>query len=122
MAEKYAAPPSPIDFKPYETSVRDTTLVANFKSFYASTKPAPETYEWSAEDKEASLQSIEDAKGREAFTMEMIEDTELELEFAKANRTTRETSSTDIKEAYPDIAAETEKEIEERKWFKDTIN
>lgn len=51
----------------------------------------------------------------------MIEETEAELEFMKANRTTRETSVSDVKEAYPDIAEETEKELEERKWFKDVM-
>jgi hypothetical protein len=122
MAEKFSTPPGPVDFKPYESSVRDAALVENLKSFYASTKPAPETYEWAAEERADKMQQIEDAKDRQAFTLEMVDETEKELEFVKANRTTRETSGNDIKENYPNIAEETEKEIEERKWFKDTIN
>jgi hypothetical protein len=121
MAEKYSAAPSPIDFTTYKSSVRDTSLVESLEAFYKSAKPEPLTYEWSAEDKAKKMQQIEEAKGRLAFTQEMIEETEAELEFMRANRTTRETSGTDIKEAYPDIAAETEKELEERKWFKDAI-
>ena len=121
MAEKYSAPPSAIDFTSYKSSVRDTSLVESLEAFYKSAKPDPLVYEWSAEDKAKKMQQIEEAKGRLAFTQEMIEETEAELEFMRANRTTRETSGTDIKEAYPDIAAETEKELEERKWFKDAI-
>mmetsp|Transcript_14504 Transcript_14504/g.18319 ORF Transcript_14504/g.18319 Transcript_14504/m.18319 type:complete len:168 (-) Transcript_14504:295-798(-) len=121
MAEKYSAPPTPVDFASAKSSVRDKALVEAFESFYASASPAAEVYEWSADDKADKAQQIEDAKGRLAFTLEMIEETEAELEFMKANRTTRDTSVSDIKEAYPDIAEETEKEIEERKWFKDVM-
>ena len=120
-AEKFSAPPTPVDFEPYNSSVRDTALVDNLKAFYTSAQPAPETYEWSAEERADKMQQIEDAKARQAFTLEMVEETEAELEFMRANRTTRETSGNDIKENYPDIADETETEIEERKWFKDTI-
>jgi|EP00979_Chaetoceros_neogracilis_P002708 hypothetical protein len=121
MAEKYAAPPAAVDFVTFKSTVRDTSLVDTLEAFYKVSNPAPETYEWKAEEKAEKLKQMEEAKGRLAFTQEMIEETEAELEFMKANRTTRETSGTDIKEAYPDIAAETEKELEERKWFKDAI-
>ena len=121
MAEKYAAPPSAINFAAAKEAVRDKDLVANFESFYASTSPPAEVYEWSSEDKADKAQQIEDAKGRLAFTLEMIEETEAELEFMKSNRVGRNTSVSDMKEAYPDVAEETEKEIEERKWFKDAI-
>jgi predicted nuclease with TOPRIM domain len=121
MAEKYSAPPADVDFAGYKKSVRDTSLVENLETFYKAASPAPETYEWSAEDKAEKLKQIDEAKGRLAFTQEMIEETEAELAFMRENRTTRETSGTDIKEAYPDIAEETEKELEERKWFKDAI-
>ncbi len=121
MAEKYSAPPEKIDFAGYKASVRDQSIVESLEAFYATAKPAPEVYEWSAEDKADKQRQIEEAKGRMAFTQEMIEETEMELEFMKSNRTTRETSGTDIAEAYPDIAEETEKELEERKWFKDAI-
>lgn len=121
MAEKYASAPPAINFASYKSSVRDTSLVSSLESFYAANTPAAEVYEWAAEDKADKLRQIEEAKGRLAFTQEMIEETEAELEFMRANMTTRETSGTDIKENYPDIAAETEKELEERKWFKDAI-
>ena len=121
MAEKYSAPPADIDFAGYKKSVRDASLVETLEGFYKAASPAPETYEWSAEDKAEKLKQIDEAKGRLAFTQEMIEETEAELAFMRDNRTTRETSGTDIKEAYPDIAEETEKELEERKWFKDAI-
>lgn len=121
MAEKYASAPPAIDFAGYKSSVRDQALVSSLEAFYNSNSPAPEVYEWAAEDKADKLNQIEEAKGRLAFTQEMIEETEAELEFMKANMTTRETSGSDIKENYPDIAEETEKELEERKWFKDAI-
>lgn len=121
MAETYSAPPAAIDFAGIKSVVRDTSLVGDLEAFYKTAKPAAETYEWSPEDRAEKLKQIDEAKGRLAFTQEMIEETEAELAFMKANRTTRETSGTDIKEAYPDIAEETEKELEERKWFKDAI-
>lgn len=121
MAEKYSAPPAPIDFAKHKTTVRDVSIVESLEAFYKTASPAAETYEWSAEERADKLNQIEEAKGRLAFTQEMIEETEAELEFMKSNRTTRETTGTDIKEAYPDIAEETETELEERKWFKDAI-
>lgn len=121
MAEKYAAPPTPVDFAASKSSVRDKALVEQMEAFYKSAAPAPEVYEWSEEDKSSKMEQMEDAKGRLAFTQEMIVDTEAELEFMKSNRVGRETSVNDMKEAYPDVAEETEKELEERKWFKDAI-
>lgn len=57
----------------------------------------------------------------EDFTKEMIEDTEKEIAFMRTHRTTREVSTSDMKEIYPDIAEEVETEIENREWFKDTL-
>lgn len=121
MAEKYSSPPTPIDFTSAKSTVRDKALIENFEQFYKSATPQSEVYEWSAEDKADKLSQIEEAKGRLAFTLEMIEETEAELEFMKNNRVGRDTTMSDMKEAYPDIADETEKELEERKWFKDAI-
>mmetsp|Transcript_1625 Transcript_1625/g.2310 ORF Transcript_1625/g.2310 Transcript_1625/m.2310 type:complete len:166 (+) Transcript_1625:61-558(+) len=121
MAEKYAAPPTPIDFAAAKDSVRDKAIIDSLEKFYSSSSPPTEVYEWSTEDKADKAQQIEDAKGRLAFTKEMIEDTERELEFMKSNRTTLDTSGSDLKEAYPDIAAEVETELENREWFKDTV-
>lgn len=79
------------------------------------------TYEWSAEEKAIAAQQIEEAKNREAFTAELIEDTEKEILFLKENRTTRAMSYTEIAEAYPDLADECEEEIDNREWFKDYV-
>ena len=89
---------------------------------YKSNKPPSETYEWSAEDQADKAKQIEDAKGRQAFTQEMIEDTEKELVFMRQNRLSRDMSVGDMKEIYPDIADEVETEIENREWFKDTLS
>lgn len=121
MAEKYNAPPAPIDFAAAKSSVRDTALIAGLEKFYSTASPAAETYEWSGEDKTEKAAQIEEAKARLAFTQEMIEDTEKELAFMKGNRTTRETSATELAEMYPDVAEEVNKEIVDREWFKDTV-
>jgi len=97
MAEKYSAPPAPIDFAAAKKSVRDVPLVEALEAF------------------------IEDAKAGLAFTQEMIEDCEREIAFLRMNKTSRETSISDMKEVYPDIADEVETEIEKREWFKDTL-
>jgi L-2-hydroxyglutarate oxidase LhgO len=122
MAEKYAAPPGPIDFASAKKSVRDVALVESLEKMYTSSSPAPLTYEWSKEDQDTKSQLIEDAKAGLAFTQEMIEDTEREIAYLRTHRTTREVSTSDMKEIYPDIAEEVEKEIENREWFKDTLN
>uniref|UniRef100_A0A6S8YNK8 Uncharacterized protein n=1 Tax=Ditylum brightwellii TaxID=49249 RepID=A0A6S8YNK8_9STRA len=121
MAEKYSEPPAPIDFAAAKSSVRDKALVEALEALYTTSKPPVETHEWSAEDQADKAQQIEDAQGRLAFTQEMIEETEAELAFLRANRTTRETSGNDLKQNFPDIAEEVEKEIENREWFKDTL-
>jgi hypothetical protein len=52
----------------------------------------------------------------------MIEDTQEEIVYLRLNKTTRDMSTSDMKEIYPDIAEEVEKEIENREWFKDTLS
>ena len=88
MAEKYSAPPTPIDFAASKTSVRDKALVEQMEAFYKTASPAAEVYEWSEEDKASKMEQIEDAKGRLAFTQEKIEETEAQLEFMKSNSCT----------------------------------
>ena len=122
MAEKYSAPPTPIDFARAKSAVRDKALVEALEKLYSSSSPPAQVYEWSAEDKADKAKQIEDAKGRLAFTQEMIDETEKELAFMKRTKTTRDTSASDLKENYPDLAEEIEKEIENREWFKDTLN
>lgn len=121
MAAKYSAPPEPIDFESTKKTVRDKKLVEALEKFYGSAKPAPKTYEWSAEEKADTSNQIEEARSREAFTAELIEDTEKEISFLKENRTTRDMSYTQMAEAYPDLADEVEDEIDNREWFKDYI-
>eukprot|EP00544_Gedaniella_sp_CCMP2646_P001582 CAMPEP_0202507034 /NCGR_PEP_ID=MMETSP1361-20130828/51508_1 /ASSEMBLY_ACC=CAM_ASM_000849 /TAXON_ID=210615 /ORGANISM="Staurosira complex sp., Strain CCMP2646" /LENGTH=171 /DNA_ID=CAMNT_0049141125 /DNA_START=392 /DNA_END=907 /DNA_ORIENTATION=- len=120
-AEQFASPPPAIDFEATKKDVRDKSLVDSLEKFYKASKPPPMTYEWSAEDKASSLQQIEEAKSREAFTAELIEDAEKEIAYLKANRTTREMSFTEIAEAYPDLADQVEAELDNREWFKDYI-
>lgn len=121
MADKYAAPPPAIDFGATKKVVRDKSLVDSLEKFYKASKPPPKTYEWSAEDRAFAEQQIAEAKSREAFTAELIDDAEKEIAFLKANRTTRETSYTEMAEAYPDLADEVEAELDNREWFKDYI-
>lgn len=121
MAEKYKSEPAPIDFAAAKKEVRDKDLVAALEKMYTSSSPPPETYEWSAEDMADKKLQIEEAKGRQAFIQETIEETAREIAFMKANRTTRDTSATELKENYPEIAEEIETELENREWFKDTI-
>ena len=121
MAEKYSAPPAPIDFASAKKSVRDVALVDALEKMYKSSSPPAQTYEWSTDDQAAKAQLIEDAKAGLAFTQEMIEDTQKEIAFLRVNKTTRDTSTSDMKEVYPDIADEVESEIEKREWFTDTL-
>jgi len=78
-------------------------------------------HEWDSGDKADKLQQIEDAKEQLSFTQEMLDETEGELAFMRDNRTTLDSDGSHVKDAYPDIAAETEQELEERRWFKDAI-
>jgi hypothetical protein len=121
MAEKYSAPPAPIDFAAAKKSVRDVSLVEGLEALYSSSSPPPIKYEWSVEDQATKAQLIEDAKAGLAFTQEMIEDCEKEIAYLQMNKTSRDTSVSDLKEIYPDIADEVETEIENREWFKDTL-
>ena len=121
MAEQYNAAPTPVDFAKAKSAVRDQSLVDSLEALYKNNTPPAETYEWSAEAQADKATQIEDAKGRLAFTQEMIEDTEKEIVFMKNNRLNREMSVGDMKEMYPDIAEEVEDEIERREWFKDTL-
>jgi hypothetical protein len=121
MAEKYNAPPAAIDFASAKSSVRDTELIEALEALYASGAPPSENFAWSAEDKADKSAQIAEAKAQLAFTGEMIADTEKEIAFMKANRTTRQTSATELAEAYPDVAEEIEDELDRREWFKDTI-
>ena len=122
MAEKYAAPPSAIDFAAMKGKVRDAELIEKLEAMYKSASIPPEVHVWDEADKNDKLAQIEAAKGRLANTMAMIEETENEIAYLKSTRTTRETSVGQLKEIYPEIAAEVEEEIVKREWFKDTLS
>mmetsp|Transcript_22502 Transcript_22502/g.31384 ORF Transcript_22502/g.31384 Transcript_22502/m.31384 type:complete len:172 (+) Transcript_22502:57-572(+) len=121
MAEKYSAPPAPIDFAAAKAAVRDKALVDSLEKLYASGNPPAETHAWSTEDKADKAHQIEEAKVRQAFLADVVAETEKEIAFMKATRTTRDTDASDLKESYPDLAEEIENEIENREWFKDTV-
>lgn len=121
MADKYSAAPAPVDFASAKESVRDKALIESLEKLYSTNTPPPEVHEWSAEDRALKDAQIEEARASLAFTQEMIADTERELFYMEANRTTRETSATELAEVYPDIAEEIEDEIDRREWFKDTV-
>lgn len=121
MAEKYNAPPAAVDFASAKASVRDTELIDALEAMYKAGAPPSESFAWSAEDKADKEAQIAEAKAQLAFTEEMIADTEKEIAFMKANRTTRDTSATELAEVYPDVAEEIEDELDRREWFKDTI-
>merc|ERR1719491_479954 len=120
LAERYAAPPLPIDFKSY-ADCRDKALVDTLEAFYKGFQPEAEVHEWDAGDKADKMQQIEDAKEQLSFTQEMLDETEVELAFMRDNKTSLDSDGSHVKDAYPDIAEETEKELEERRWFKDAI-
>merc|ERR1719253_123674 len=116
MAEKYSAPPTAIDFATSKKSVRDVALVEALEKMYTSSSPPAQTYEWSTADQANKAELIEEAKAGLAFTQEMIEDTEKEIAYMRTHKTSRDTSVSDLKEVYPDIADEVETEIENREW------
>eukprot|EP00580_Thalassiosira_gravida_P002823 CAMPEP_0201603676 /NCGR_PEP_ID=MMETSP0492-20130828/4043_1 /ASSEMBLY_ACC=CAM_ASM_000837 /TAXON_ID=420259 /ORGANISM="Thalassiosira gravida, Strain GMp14c1" /LENGTH=168 /DNA_ID=CAMNT_0048067505 /DNA_START=86 /DNA_END=592 /DNA_ORIENTATION=+ len=122
MAEKYSAPPGPIDFSTAKSSVRDVALVDALESLYKSASPPAITYEWSSEEQAKKAELIKGAEAGLAFNQEMIDDTEKEIALLRTNRTTHDSSPVLMAEVYPDIAEEIEDEIENREWFKDTLN
>eukprot|EP00542_Grammatophora_oceanica_P016526 CAMPEP_0194026028 /NCGR_PEP_ID=MMETSP0009_2-20130614/347_1 /TAXON_ID=210454 /ORGANISM="Grammatophora oceanica, Strain CCMP 410" /LENGTH=181 /DNA_ID=CAMNT_0038664507 /DNA_START=27 /DNA_END=572 /DNA_ORIENTATION=+ len=119
MEKKYAAPPTPIDFAGAKEAARDKELISSLESMYSSAKPAPETFAWDPADKAEKEQQVVEAESRMAMNQEMIEDTEKEIEFMKANRTTLDTNALHLGEAYPDIDDEIHEEMKNREWFKD---
>jgi len=121
MAEKYAAAPTPVDFSAHKAQIRDQTIVSNLEAMYKSASVPPEVHTWSEEDKAMRQGQIDEARATVEQTLQDITDTEEEIAFLKANRTTRETSVGDLKKVYPDVAEEIEGEIERREWFKDTM-
>lgn len=121
MAQKYSAPPTPIDFSAVKASVRDKELVETLETFYATAKAPPQLVEWTAEEQAMCQMKIDEAKDDVALYNELIADTEREIQYLKDNMTTLETSAEDIFVMDPEIAAEVDDEIDQRAWYKDII-
>jgi len=122
MAEKYSGPPAPIDFAAVKEKVRAKDLVESLEKFYATAQPPAETFAWSDADKAEKLNLIEEAKAdREKVVSDMTYYKD-RLAVLKTNRTTRDTTATQLREIYPDIAKEIDEEIEKREWFKDVVD
>lgn len=122
QAEKYSAPPGPIDFKSVKKSVRDTELIDFMESFYKTAEVPPETHEWDPTDKEFKLAHFDQVKEQAAVYAELKEDTVKEIEFLKSTKTTEDTTILDLMCNNPTIHEEIEDEIENREWFKDVLS
>mmetsp|Transcript_12579 Transcript_12579/g.25961 ORF Transcript_12579/g.25961 Transcript_12579/m.25961 type:complete len:173 (-) Transcript_12579:142-660(-) len=121
QAEKYAAPPGPVDFASAKEAVRDKELVEFMEAFYKSAEIPPETHEWDKEEKDFKLAHFEQVKEQAAVYAELKEDTIKEIEFLKSTKTTEETTIHDLMCNNPTIHEEIEDEIERREWFKDLV-
>ena len=122
MAQKYSAPPAPIDFSAIKASVRDKELVQILETFYATAKAPAQLVEWTAEEQAMCQFKIDEARDDVVLYNELIADTEREIQYLKENMTTLETSAVDIFMMDPEIAAEVDDEIDARAWFKDIVN
>ncbi|KAL7564441.1 hypothetical protein ACA910_002755 [Epithemia clementina (nom. ined.)] len=119
-AEKYAAPPPPIDFSAAKQKVKDKELVDILESFYTSNKPSPETYEWPEDDKQHTDNHLAFVREQCALNDEILPVMEKEVAYLKKTRTTADTNMLDVFMKYPSMHEEVLDEIEERRWFKDT--
>jgi hypothetical protein len=119
LAEKYKAPPTPIDFAATKKAVRDKELVDLMEAFYKSAFVPAETYEWSKEEKDFKLAHFEQVKEQAQVYADLKEDTMKEIEFLKATLTTEDTTVYDLMCNNPTVHEEIEDEIERREWFKD---
>ena len=121
MAEKYNKPPTPVDFAGAKSSIRDTELVDSLEAFYKTASPPPEVFVKPEGVDEERAKLMEMFKESEAFDQELKEGVKAELDFMKANRTTKDTTIHDFKMNYPAIHETIEDEIENREWFKDVV-
>lgn len=122
LAAKYNAAPAPVDFKSEKAAaVRAQDLVSNLESFYKSTSLPAEKSEWDPTDKASKEALVSQAQKDQEETKALIAELEALAVERIANRTDRKTSVKDIYKLYPEIETEVETEIDERKWFKDTL-
>ncbi len=119
QAEKYKAPPAPIDFTATKKAVRDKELVELMEAFYKSAAVPAETHEWAKEDKDFKLAHFEQVKEQAKVYADLKEDTVKEIDFLKATLTTEDTTVYDLMCNNPTVHEEIEDEIERREWFKD---
>ena len=120
MSEKYASPPGPVDFAGAKKSVRDQSLVDTLEAFYKANAPPPETFSWPQEEQALTEKKIAYLKELDALHQELLPVLQEELEFQQSNRTSADTTITEMKANYPVIHEEIEDELERREWFKDT--
>mmetsp|Transcript_25253 Transcript_25253/g.39099 ORF Transcript_25253/g.39099 Transcript_25253/m.39099 type:complete len:175 (-) Transcript_25253:144-668(-) len=122
LAAKYSADPAPVDFKSEKAAaIRAQDLISNLESFYKSTSLPAEKSEWDPADKAAKEALIAQAEQDQEETKALIAELEALAAERIANRTDRKTSVKDIYKLYPEIEKEVETEIDDRKWFKDTM-
>jgi hypothetical protein len=119
QAEKYKSAPAAIDFAGAKSKLRDGKMVDMLESFYKTAKPAPETYEWDAEDKAFKTEYFEQVKEQAVVYAELKDDLQKEIAFQKTTRTTADTTVYDLMCNNPTVHEEIEDEIERREWFKD---
>lgn len=119
MAEKYNKPPAAVDFSGAKKSIRDQELVESLEAFYKTASPPPETFEKPEGGDQERAKYMDMFKESEAFDQELKAGVKAELDFMRANRTTKDTTIHDFKMNYPAIHEEIEDEIENREWFKD---
>jgi ATP synthase D chain, mitochondrial (ATP5H) len=119
MAEKYAAPPAPVDFSHAKKTIRDKVLVDNLEAFYKTASPKPEIFTQPPGVEEERKKVLAMFVESEAFDQELKVGVKAELDFMKGNRTTKDTTILDFKMNYPAIHETIEDEIERREWFKD---
>jgi len=119
MADKYNKPPAAVDFAGAKKSIRDQDLVDTLEAFYKSASPPAEVFTAEEGVAEERAKYLDMFKESEAFDQELKEGVKAELDFMKANRTTKDTTIHDFKMNYPAIHEQIEDEIENREWFKD---
>mmetsp|Transcript_22320 Transcript_22320/g.34101 ORF Transcript_22320/g.34101 Transcript_22320/m.34101 type:complete len:172 (-) Transcript_22320:68-583(-) len=121
LKEKYAAPPTAIDFGGFKETARDKSLIESIEKLYSTASPPPEVYAWDPEDKAQKEAVITTAEEQQDLLGELIDDAEKEMALLKDNRLSWDTTVEDIYALYPDIEEEVEDELENREWFKDTV-
>lgn len=120
MAEKYAKPPSPIDFAAAKKNVRDKELVDTLEGFYKANKPPPEKHAITPEEMQDMEDKIAYLKALDKLHKEFLPVLEKEVAFHTQFRTSAETTTLDLKMNFPLVHEEIEDQLERREWFKDT--